>query len=145
MIFFLPGNIFPHPKKCQTRKNLKFTKMSFIGFYRYLVIFFMLGRHVPLGERDSACGREILPVEEVYCYGREILPVGEGFCLWKSCIAMGERFSLWKRCIPLGETDSPSGGGVSLWERLIHLGGLYSLNEKEKSKMESLKKCNLKT
>ena len=26
----------------------------------------MLGRHAPLWKRDSACGREILPVEELY-------------------------------------------------------------------------------
>ena len=72
--------------------------MSFLDFYQYLGLFSMDGRHVPLWERDSACGRGILPVEEVFCLwkrdsacGREILPVEE-------------RFSLWRRCIPLGET-----------------------------------------
>ena len=54
--------------------------MSFLDFYQYLGLFSMVGRHVPLwercialGKRDSACGREILPVEELYPCGREIL------------------------------------------------------------------------
>ena len=109
----------------KSEKSQKLTKMSFLTFYQYLGLFSMDGRHVPLWERDSACGRGILPVEEVFCLwkrysacGREILPVEERFCLWKRCIAMGERFSLWRRCIPVGER-------FSLWRRCIPLGETY--------------------
>ena len=48
-----------------------------------------------LWKRYSACGGGILPVEEMYPCGREILPVGEMY-------ACGRDVSLWERCIPVG-------------------------------------------
>ena len=84
----------------------------------------MDGRHVPLWERDSPCGRGILFVEELFSLWKSSMPVGERFCLWKSSIPVGERFCLRDGSIPLGETF-PSGMALSPWKSLIPMEGLY--------------------
>ena len=101
----------------KSEKSQKLTKMSFLDFYQYLGLFSMDGRHVPLWERDSACGRGILPVEELFSLWKSSMPVGERFCLWKRCIALGERDSACGRALLLWARDSACGRGLSLWER----------------------------
>ena len=89
------------------------SKMSFLDFYQYLGLFSMDGRHVPLWERDSACGRGILPVEEVFCLwkrdsacGGEILPVEEMYSCGREILPVeevyppGRDLSLWMGSIP---------------------------------------------
>ena len=100
IVFLPPKMVKPPPIKpilwspVKSEKSQKLTKMSFLDFYQYLGLFSMDGRHVPLWERDSACGRGILPVEE-------------RFCLWKRDSACGRGLSLWERDMPLWDASIP--------------------------------------
>ena len=100
IIFFLPPKMVkPPPIKpilwspVKSEKSQKLTKMSFLDFYQYLGLFSMDGRHVPLWERYSACGREILPVEEMYSCGREYVL---GSIPWKKMKMKVKKIKNWK-------------------------------------------------
>ena len=109
IIFFLPGNIFPHSKRgnyClffDPRSNL--TKVKKCQKCHFLTFINIWGCSLCLGDMFP-CGRGVLLWE------REILPVEERFCLWKRSIPLGERHA------PLGWLYPP-GRALSLWKGSI--------------------------
>ena len=124
-----PKMVKPPPIKAilwspvKSEKSQKLTKMSFLDFYQYLGLFSMDGTHVPLWERDSACARAILPVEQVFCLwkrdspcGGEILPVEEMYCCGREILPVEEVY--------------PPGRDLSLW--------MGSIQMKMKMKMKNM-------
>ena len=48
----------------------------------------------------SACGEDILPMEEVYCLGREILPVEEMYSCGREILPVGEMYPCGRSLFP---------------------------------------------